>query len=225
MNFLTLLPQLARVSFHHMRAFARSTWPPLSTHPSRGSILLLVLALMTSAQIHAAEQKVTAPGGGLVVIVSDVGGLNYRVQANGNMVITNSPLGLEFKDGTRLGPAAVIKKAANDKHRGTWENRFGNRRSVPDDWRELRLTLEEAGNPKHTFGLIVRAYDDGVAFRYDLPEKSGLGQFVLTGELTEFRFANDYRCWGGRDGASTEVQYPETKLSALANGRGGRPAA
>jgi len=72
--------------------------------------------------------------------------------------------------------------------------------------------------------LIVRAYNDGIAFRYDLPEKSGLWKFVLTGELTEFRFADDYRCWGGRDGASTEVQYPQTRLSSLANGRGGRPA-
>jgi len=186
--------------------------------------LFLLLAVVVAAPLLAAEQPLAAPDGGLVVTVSDAGGLNYRIEAKGKLVLTNSPLGLEFKDGTRLGPGAVIKQVARNKHRGTWENHFGNRRSVPDDWRELRLTLEEPGNPKRTFGLIVRAYNDGVAFRYDLPEKSGLGPFVLTGELTEFRFADDYRCWGGRDGASTEVQYPETRVSALANGRGGRPA-
>jgi alpha-glucosidase len=222
-NFLKLLPHLAPVSFHRMIAFTGSVLAKLSTNLSRKSIVLLVAAL-GAGQVHAAEQQIAAPGGGLVVTVSDIGGLNYRVEAGGKLIITNSPLGLEFKDGTKLGPAAKIKTFAKDKHRGTWENRFGNRRSVPDDWRGVRLTLEEPGNPKRTFGLIVRAYDDGVAFRYDLPEKSGLRQFVLTGELTEFRFADDYRCWGGRDGASTEVQYPQTKLSALANGRGGRPA-
>jgi alpha-glucosidase len=184
--------------------------------------LFLLLGVLVAVPLLAAEQPLAAPDGGLVVTVSDAGGLNYRVEANGKLVLTNSPLGLEFKDGTRLGPAAVIKKVARNKHRGTWENYFGNRRSVPDEWHELRLTLEEPGKPKRTFGVVVRAYNDGVAFRYDLPEKSDLGQFVLTGELTEFRFADDYRCWGGRDGASTEVQYPETRLSALANGRGGR---
>ena len=70
----------------------------------------------------------------------------------------------------------------------------------------------------------MRAYNDGIAFRYDLPEESGLGQFVLTDELTEFHFADDYRCWGGRDSASTEVQYPEARLSALFTGRGVRPS-
>jgi len=188
----------------------------------RKKIFVLGLVLV-AARLHAAEQKLSAPGGELVVTISDVGGLNYRVEAGGKLVVTNSPLGLEFKDGVRLGPTATIKKVSKDAHRGTWENRFGNRRSVPDNWKELRLTLEETGAPQRTFGLIVRAYDDGGAFRYDLPEKSGLGQFVMTGELTEFRFADDFRCWGGRDGASTEVQYPETKLSALSAGRGGRP--
>jgi len=187
-------------------------------------IFFLAVLSVAAIQLNAAEQQVASPDDRLVVTVSDIGGLHYRVEADGNLVITNSPLGLEFKDGTRLGPAAIIKKVSKDKHRGTWENRFGNRRLVPDNWRELRFTLEEPGNPSRIFGLIVRACNDGIAFRYDLPEASGLGQFVLTGELTEFRFADDYRCWGGRDGASTEVQYPETRLSALCTGRGGRPS-
>jgi len=179
---------------------------------------------LAAIELRAAEQRVAAPHDQLVVTISDAGGLNYRVEANGKLVITNSSLGLEFKDGTSLGRAAIIKKAVKDNHRGTWENRFGSRRSVPDDYRELRLTLEEPGNSARIFGLIVRAYNDGIAFRYDLPEKSGLGQFVLTGESTEFHFADDYRCWGGRDSASTEVQYPETRLSALFTGRAGRPS-
>lgn len=202
----------------------RSMFASWMLKPIRKKFILLGFAF-AAVQLQAAEQQVAAPNGGLVVTISDVGGLNYRVEAGGKLVVTNSPLGLEFKDGTRLGPSAAIKKTAKDKHRGTWENRFGNRRAVPDDWQEISLTLEESGTSKHTFGLIVRAYNDGVAFRYDLPEKSGLGQFVLTDELTEFRFADDYRCWGGRDGASAEVQYPQTQLSALSSGgRGGRPA-
>ena len=77
-----------------------------------------------------------------------------------------------FKDGTKLGPGAKITKSAIKRHNGRWENLLGNRRSVRDQWRELRLTLQERGPAQRTFGLIVRAYDDGVAFRYDLPERS-----------------------------------------------------
>ena len=166
----------------------------------------------------AAERQVVSPGGGLKVIVSDAAGLNYRVEVKGKTVLTNSPLGLEFQDGTRLGPSAGIRKSAKGKHDGEWENPFGNRRIVRDHWREVRLTLEERGTPARTFGLIVRAYDEGIAFRYDLPESSGLGGFVLTNELTEFRFADDYRCWAGGESHCAENEYPETRLSAVPSG-------
>jgi alpha-glucosidase len=184
-------------------------------------IFSLILVSLTSLAALAAERQVAAPSGGLKVIVSDAGGLNYRVEVDGKIVLTNSPLGLEFKDGTKLGPAAIITKSTTKRHNGEWENSFGNRRSVRDQWRELRLTLQEGGSAQRTFGLIVRAYDDGVAFRYDLPESSGLGNFVLTKELTEFHFADDYRCWAGGESACAENEYPETKLSAIPVGRPG----
>ena len=62
-----------------------------------------------------------------------------------------------------------------------------------------------------------------MAFRYDLPKSSGLGEFVLTDELTEFRFADDYHCWAGGESACAENQYPETKLSAIPAGKPGHP--
>jgi alpha-glucosidase len=188
---------------------------------TRKAVLLLLPIL--AMQAHAAEQRVVAPGGALAVAVSDDHGLRYRVEVNGKAVLTDSPLGLEFKGGAQLGPAAVITKAARASHGGRWENRLGNNRFVRDNWRELRLTLDERGAERRTFGFVVRAYDDGVAFRYDLPESTGLGHFDLTNELTEFRFAADYRCWAGGESPATEARYPETRLSAISSGNPGRP--
>ena len=166
--------------------------------------------------LTAAEQQVVAPGGGVKVIVSDAGGLNYRVLVDGKTVLTNSPLGLEFQDGARLGPTAVIAGTKTASHDGTWENHFGKRLKVRDHWQELRLTLQEQDR---TFGLIVRAYDDGVAFRYDLPVASKLGHFTLTKELTEFRFTEDSRCWFGEESSCAENHYPEAKLSTIPPGK------
>jgi hypothetical protein len=67
--------------------------------------------------------------------------------------------------------------------------------------------LAEAGEPARTFAVIVRAYDDGVAFRYDLPKQAALENFVLTNERTEFTFAGDYRCWAGNESACAENHY------------------
>src|ERR1039457_548349 len=182
-------------------------------------LFMTLIAVGCASVVTAAENQIVVPGGGLKVIVSDAGGLNYRVEVDGKTVLTNSPLGLEFQDGARLGPYAVITEVSKNKHYGEWENLFGKRRIVRDDWRELRLTLEERGTPVRTFGLIVRAYDDGVAFRYDLPEASKLGHFMLTKELTEFRFAGDSRCWFGEESPCAENHYPEARLSTIPPGK------
>jgi alpha-glucosidase len=184
------------------------------------SLHFILLALILQVlQGSGAQQRVVAPGGGLAITISDTGGLNYRVEVNGSSVITNSALGLEFKDGAKLGPQAAITKAAGKRIDEKWENRFGNRRVVRNNCREMRLTLEERGTPRRTFGLVVRAYDDGVAFRYDLPVSSGLGSFVLTNELTEFHFADDYRCWFGEESSCAENRYPAATLSTIPRGR------
>src|ERR1039457_2619141 len=158
--------------------------------PALLSSALLCLVLSTSGA-RATETRLASPDGGMNVVVSDDHGLHYCVEIAGKVVLTNSLLGLEFKDGAKLGPAAVITEAATKKHDDTWENQFGNRRTVQDYYRELRLTLKESGTQNRTFGLIARAYNNGIAFRYDLPKSSGLGNFVLTDELTEFHFVDD----------------------------------
>lgn len=168
------------------------------------SALLCVLLPASGAQ--AAEKCLASPDGALEIVVSDDHGLQYCVEFGGKMILTNSLLGLEFKDGVKLGPAAVITKAATKQHDGAWENPFGNRRIVRDYFRELRLTVEERGDLTRKFGLIVRAYNRGLAFRYDLPGSSGLGDFVLTNELTEFHFAENYRCWAGEESVCAEFR-------------------
>ena len=174
----------------------------------------LLSTLLSVAAVHAAEHTVKSPDGRITCTVTDVNGLHYRVEVADKPLLLDSILGLEFKDGTKLGPAAVIADTKTDEHTGHWENRFGQRRTVPDKWKELQLTLREGPEGK-TFQLIVRAYNEGVAFRYQLTEASGLGDFVLTNELTQFRFPEDYRCWYGEPSDYAENHYPEGKLSKV----------
>ena len=169
----------------------------------------------TVAATAAAEHRVASPDGRLALILSDAGGLNYRVEVDGQPLLKPSRLGLEFTGRVTLGPAATIQGAKSVRHDGTWENHFGKRRIVRDCWNETRLTLEQPGTPTRRFGLIARAHDDGVAFRYELPRASKLGEFTLTRELTEFVFAGDYRCWAGEPSDCAENNYPEGTLATI----------
>lgn len=184
----------------------------------------LLAGCATSVPIDPARRiSVKSPDGKIEFAIRGNGALVYSVSVDGKPVLTESRLGLTFKDGQTLGANAQLVTAEQMERNTTWKNPFGNRRVVRDHYREVRVTLAEGGAAARTFGLIVRAYDDGIAFRYDLPESSGLGQFILTDELTEFRFADDYRCWAGGESECAENEYPETKLSAIPSGQPGKP--
>jgi alpha-glucosidase len=187
--------------------------------------LFCFAVLLRAPAALAAEHRIASPGGGLTAVVSDDGSLHYRVEVGGQALVVDSALGLAFADGTKLGPSAVITNVSRSAHDGSWRNDFGNRRTVRERWREARLTLAERGGgaQSRTFGLIVRVSDDGLAFRYELPKRSGLGSFVLTEELTEVRFSADHRCWAGGESSSAETQYSETTLSAIPRGEPARP--
>ena len=163
----------------------------------------------------AKELRVASPDGKLSVAVSDDGGTHYRVEADGQPLLKPSRLGLEFANSLKLGPTAKIEKSEASDHNGYWDNRFGKRRVVRDRWNQLYVTLVEKGLTERRFGVIVRVYDDGVAFRYDLSAASKLDSFVLYHEQTEFVFAGDYRCWAGEPSDCAESQYPEGRLSAI----------
>ena len=190
--------------------------------------LLLVSTALLAAFASGAEQRVTSPNGKLTLVVSDDAGLRYRVELDGKPLLADSVLGLAFADGTTLGPAAKIATTQTASRNATWDDPFGQRRTVPDRFRELRIELREQPatptTPARSFVLLARAYDEGAAFRYDLPEASGLGEFTLQRELTEFRFPADLRAWAGDESACAENTYRERKLSAISQqGRGNQP--
>ena len=176
-----------------------------------------------SCNVLASERYVSSPDGKIVVSLSDDDGLYYSVKIDGENILAKSILGLEFRNGVKLGKSAKITASETRIQDTTWENRFGNRREIRDHYNELSLDFEETGNQIRTFGLIIRVYNNGIAFRYDIPDSSGLKDFVMTNELTEFNFAEDYRCWAGNESACAENLYPEKRLSEISTGSPGTP--
>ncbi len=188
--------------------------------PTTWGMVVLFLGLVGSAASIGAEHRVTSPDGSVVVTVSDEEGLRYRVDVDGQPVLDASALGLEFDNGVSLGRTTQIAIAERSDHDGSWENAFGKRRIVRDHWNQLALQLNDPQVSDSSYGLLVRVFDDGVAFRYTLPADWDSGEVVLTRELTEFAFHEDYRCWAGEPSKCAENQYPECTLSTIPQFRG-----
>lgn len=170
-------------------------------------MLAMVIAPVSG---HAAETT-TSPDGTLAISVNAAETLTYQVTVDGKPVVASSRLGLEFEGGLKLGEKSKLLCATRRAYDQTWANPFGKSSKVRDHFNETRLHL---GEGDIRYDLVVRAYDDGVAFRYELPEQEALKKFTLTANLTEFLFPGDFRCWAGAK-LNYECQFPESRLSGL----------
>jgi alpha-glucosidase len=142
------------------------------------------------------QAEVTSPDGRNRVIVQlTEGRLQYSLARNGRPLILPSLLGFEFRGAPPLRDGLRITDTTRQSHDQWWTQPWGEVARVREHYNELAVSVEEAAPPARRFVLRMRAFDDGIGFRYELPEQPGLGAFELTGELTEFAMADNARAW------------------------------
>lgn len=140
----------------------------------------------------------------------------YRVTYKGGAVLNDSPLGLDFLGASPLDQDFEVVSTDRKSNNSTWENTFGARRTVPDHYNEMTVSLREKMAPGRRVDLVFRAYDEGVAFRYVLPKQDALGEFTLAAENTGFYFAGAgsyaFALNMGRFNTQNEGEYLRTSL-------------
>ncbi|MBQ2629030.1 MAG: glycoside hydrolase family 97 N-terminal domain-containing protein [Kiritimatiellae bacterium] len=115
---------------------------------------------------------------------SDAKGMRWSLTRNGKTVVEPSRLGLSFSmfkvPNRSLGEMRIIKK--DTRHSDTTlTNEIYRRRTIRDRYNELSVTLEEVDEPRRRLGFVFRAYDEGAAFRYVVPEQDGVAVEVFAG--------------------------------------------
>jgi len=157
---------------------------------------LVLGATATAAARAQAPLRVASPDGrnSVTVAVKD-GGLYYSVDRAGRHIILPSRLGFTFRGAPDLRDSLAIVGVARSSYDTTWTQPWGEVARVRDQHNELRVTVQERASAGRRFVLAVRAFDDGVAFRYELPADGGFGEFAIQDELTEFTLADDGKAW------------------------------
>lgn len=169
----------------------------------------------TISQRPSLEQtSVTAPSGDLTVTIkTDQGALTWQADWREQSIIAPSALGLVFKTGRDLTRDLVIYETTLTTHDETWEQPWGERRFVRDHHQELLATIAFTdGTP--AFDLRIRVFDDGLGFRYEVPDT---GPREIVDELTEFRTSEHATTWWipAAGWNRYEELYNETDLRAV----------
>jgi alpha-glucosidase len=102
--------------------------------------------------------------------------LAYQVLYKGKPVIDTSFIGFEIRDQNPLGEKLGL---------------IGEKTSNGARYHSLSLEYLQNGTTGRRFNLEARAFDNGVAFRYIIPNSSPLSEIFIQNEDTEFRFPED----------------------------------
>ena len=159
------------------------------------SFFLTLLCLVVSLLATAKDVKVSSPDGLLTVTVGVDGGKAwYQVMRGGETVIGRSELGFVLQDGDFKGNFKIgkVTRASLDE---TWSQPWGEDAQVRNHYSEMKVTLQEKGGAKRQLGVVFRAFDDGVALRYEFPRQRGLQDFVIMDEATQFALPSDAQAW------------------------------
>ena len=164
------------------------------------------------------KKNVSSPDKNITVhfVLSDSNAPEYSIVYKDKLVVDKSTLGFEFKDAATLGNNFEIRNVENSSFNETWIMPWGEQREVVDHYNQMIVLLKEKVEPSRKVNLIFRAYNDGVAFRYEFPEQENWTHAVIMDENTQFNFTGDHTCWWQPgDWDIYEHLYNTTKFSEI----------
>ena len=150
--------------------------------------ILSLLLLIGNASFAAKEKKyvLSSPDGTLKVEISAGNELAYQVMHGNDTILSHSNIGLVLENGTIVGKTPRITGERRRKIKDNIESPFYRFKEFVATGNELDLKL------KGGFGIIFRAYNEGVAYRFYTTQSSGI---IIKEEQAEFNFKEDYTAY------------------------------
>jgi len=178
----------------------------------------LILGLICLAVFGIAQaQSLESPNGDLEMNFSlqEDGTPVYSLDFEGETVIEKSKLGLELKEGQPLTSNFSIENTEKSSFDETWTPVWGEESEIRNRYNELVIHLDQEDTERKMV-IRFRLFNDGLGFRYEFPQESKLGHFVISDEKTEFAMTGDHTAfWIAGDYDTQEYDYTESKLSEI----------
>ena len=146
---------------------------------------LLFIMLLSVLPMTAKTYSVESPDGRLNVEISSGERLTYSLSLDGDRLVQESEIAMILDDGTLYGGNAKVKKVSRRSVDETFSSSFYKKSSIENRFNEMTLKFSD-------FSLLVRAYDDGAAYRFISHSKH---PFQVKDEKAGFSFADGTKAW------------------------------
>ena len=164
-------------------------------------------------------QSIQSPSNAISVNFKLIGNSqpSYSVNYKDKAVVLESALGIKLKDKPALDANFEIVDSKTSTFNESWKPVLGEQSNILNHYNELIISLIQK-ETKVKINIIFRAFDEGVAFRYDFPKQAALNYFVISDEVTQFNLTDNHKVfWIPGDFDTNEYAYNETKFSEIDN--------
>ena len=161
---------------------------------------------------------VKSPNGRIIVnIILDRGQIFYNVRKDEKALVRKSRLGIMLKDTSPLADGFCLVRAYSRALDDTWRAQWGEQHVIRNNYNETAVYLEEVEKPSRLMTIRFRVYDDGFAFRYEIPAQPEMERMIISDELTEFAVDPNGTSWSipAYQPDRYEYDYIEHPVSSL----------
>jgi alpha-glucosidase len=153
--------------------------------------LLALTGVLCCLAIDSFSQKIislTSPDGNIQYSfqIKDHGP-EYKVIYKGKTLINKSPMNWSFLETGILEKNLSVLPVSFNEATEKYELPLGKTSTVTAHYKQVVIPIKENVAPGRRLNLIIRAFNDGLAFRYELPEQGNWKTMLLTDENTRFR--------------------------------------
>ncbi len=177
--------------------------------------LIIVLVIAVNS-LHAQKSKIftlSSPDGNIQLRIETGEKLQWSVLHQSTTVIAPSSISLQLQGGELLGDNVKITSSKTEKINNKIAALHYKKDTIVDNYSQLTL------NCKGDYGIIFRAYNDGVAYRFFTKKKDSI---IIQSEEANFNFTDDDSAFipyandphnGDKYECSFENTYEHIKLS------------
>lgn len=176
-----------------------------------------VLFLLSLLPLFALGQSLSSPDGKYTI---NMDGMTYTITYNNKVIVERSQLGVDI-DNRLFESALAVPRGENENWcsdlelKGeeritvdtTWTPLYGENNCIRDHYNQMVLHYEKGSNGQgvvsegydkrkyYAMDIVVRAYNEGIAFRYHFPEVANNLFLHIKDEITSFRMPDGTMAW------------------------------
>ena len=181
-------PHTAPDSYRDRIPQAAHRTPIINKHTvMKRTLLLAFLFLITLHYSVAKEYRVTSPDSKISITVNVGADIKWSASLEGREIINNSKIALLLLNGKVLGENERVRKASFSQLNEIIKPVVANKRSeITDNCNILTISFSSG------FSLQFRAYNDGVAYRFETSLKE---EITVQNEIAEMLLPEDSHSW------------------------------